>query len=166
MKRPRCIAEDNFSDPSLGPMAARSRHQTIGPNGNTKVPAPLSHRIHSEGVASFAFSLLLLLGHALISTPVHSFTQVLISSPRRKPGSRNRLKNRLDSGFRRNDVGKTFCPPVNKHLPSDRDRPHNPCRRKMLAGTVTLVPKCNLGTRKNFDPVISYKIRMASPDSS
>ena len=35
-------------------------------------------RTRSEGVASFAFSLLLLLGHALISTPVLSFTQVLI----------------------------------------------------------------------------------------
>ena len=43
-----------------------------------------SYRTHSEGVALFAFSLLLLLGHALISTPVLSFTQVLISSPRRK----------------------------------------------------------------------------------
>ena len=50
--------------------------------------------VHSEGVASFAFSLPLLLGHALNSTPVLSFTQVLISSP-----TGNRLKKRLDSGF-------------------------------------------------------------------
>ena len=80
------------------------------------------NRTHSGGVGPFAFSLLLFLGHARLSTPVSGFTQILISSPRRKPGSRNGFKNRLDSGFRRNDVGKEVFQdyPVNKHKNSPR----------------------------------------------
>ena len=100
-------------------MSFFANSEDSSPNSLVESSGPYTacNRTHSEGVSSFAFSLLLLLGHALISNPVLSFTQVLISSPPANARGRsgNRFKNRLDSSFRRNDVGKTVCHPVNKH---------------------------------------------------